>query len=750
MFKPKDNLFKCLVNISQLGIYIMQDKRFRLINPEMIKITGYSKEELMRMVPMELVIPEDRKRVREQALKALKGEREDGAYEFRVKAKDGTIKWILEKVVPIQFHGRPATLSNFMDITRQKEIEQELIKTNEILQATLSASPVGIVLAENRVIRWANNEMSRLFGYSLEEFRNLPARQLYVSDEEYERVGNIIYEMLKKADSAEMEARFKKKDGSLFWGLIRMSPFDPDLSKKGVITAIFDISQRKGLEKDLFEEKELVNITLRSIGDGVICTDEKGNITLMNRVAEELTGWKEKEAIGKPISRVFHIINEITRESVEDPVEKVLNTGAVVGLANHTILVSKDGRERYLADSGAPIRDNVGNIRGVVLVFRDITENRALEREMQRLEKLEAIGTLAGGIAHDFNNMLMGIIGNISLAKMETNSQDIVRNRLEDAERILIQAKNLAQQLLTFSKGGAPIKKVVHVGGLIKEIARFSLRGSNVGCTFEIAEELWPAEIDEGQIGQVISNIVINAQQAMPAGGMIKIKAENVEVSEMDHLPIKEGRYIRISIQDTGIGIPQGSLDKIFDPYFTTKQKGSGLGLAVAHSIIKNHDGYLGVESELGKGSRFDIYLPASVKEIAQKKEPVIGKGRILVMDDEELVLDVIKGMLSMLGYKVEVARDGEGAVKLYEAARAKGEPFDVVILDLTVPGGMGGKETMQRLLKIDPDVKAIVSSGYSHDPIMSNYKKYGFKAVIAKPYGINELTEVLSKVFES
>lgn len=386
------------------------------------------------------------------------------------------------------------------------------------------------------------------------------------------------------------------------------------------------------------------------------------------------------------------------------------------------------------------------------MVFRDVTEKRAIEREMQRLEKLEAIGTLAGGIAHDFNNIFMGAVGNISLAKMEANPEDALYRRLEDAERVLLQAKNLAQQLLTFSKGGSPIKKLTHLKKLIKDTVAFSLSGSNVRFDLDIADDLWSANIDEGQIGQVIGNIVINAQQAMPSGGLVKIKAENVVVPEGGHLPIKEGRYVKISIQDNGIGIPKEYIARIFDPHFTTKQKGSGLGLAVAHSIVRNHDGYLGVESELGKGSRFDIYLPASTKGIPEVKKPhpSVGKGRVLVMDDEELVLDVVKEMLKVMGYEVEVARNGDKALQLYKEAKTMGRPFDVVILDLTVPGGMGGKETMQKLLQIDPEVKGIVSSGYSNDPIMSYYKKYGFKAVVAKPYGVNELSDVLNKVLGS
>jgi len=432
-------------------------------------------------------------------------------------------------------------------------------------------------------------------------------------------------------------------------------------------------------------------------------------------------------------------------------VEKVLETGGVVGLANHTVLVSRDGTERVLADSGAPIRSKDGEIIGVVLVFRDITEKRKMEEELQKMEKLESIGVLAGGIAHDFNNILMGILGNITLAKMDVKPEDEVFEKLTEAEKASVRAKDLTQQLLTFSRGGAPIKKTASIKELLKDSVSFALRGTNVKCEFSLPQDLWSVELDEGQISQVISNLVINAQQAMPEGGVINVRAENMVVGKGGGIPLKEGKYLKIAIEDQGTGIPKEHLPRIFDPYFTTKQKGSGLGLTTAHSIIKNHGGHISVESRLGKGTCFNIYLPASEKEIVEKKavkeRPLGGKGRILVMDDEKIVRNVTGKMLKSSGYDVEYSRDGTEAIELYKKAKDSGDDFDVVIMDLTIPGGMGGKEAIEKLLEIDPGVRAIASSGYSNDPIMSDFRRYGFAGVVPKPYKIKDLAKVVHRV---
>jgi PAS domain S-box-containing protein len=394
--------------------------------------------------------------------------------------------------------------------------------------------------------------------------------------------------------------------------------------------------------------------------------------------------------------------------------------------------------------------DEVRGLRGLMV---DITERKKMEEELLRAQKLESIGLLAGGIAHDFNNILMAIIGNISIASMEAPPNSRIVERLTAAERASLQAKDLTQQLLTFSKGGAPIKSTASVANLIRDSANFALRGSNVRCEMVIPDDLWPIEVDQGQMNQVINNLIINADEAMPDGGIIAVRAENVtlDTDSPAALPLRPGTYVKLTIFDQGIGIPPEHLSRIFDPYFTTKQKGSGLGLATAYSIIKKHDGYITVESRLGAGTSFTILLPASANQApaASKGEghPLRGKGRVLVMDDEDLIRDVVGQMLEYIGYEPDFARDGAEAIERYRMAKETGRPFRAVIADLTIAGGMGGREAIKKLLEFDPDAKAIVSSGYSNNPIMANYRKYGFCGVVAKPYEIQKLSDELYKV---
>jgi len=507
------------------------------------------------------------------------------------------------------------------------------------------------------------------------------------------------------------------------------------------------------LEQSLRESEQLLAVTLKSIGDGVIATDTRGIVTFINAVAENLTGWSQKEAVGRPLAEVFYIINEETRVKCENPFEKIVKTGRIMGLANSTILVARNGVERQIADSGAPIRDEAGTILGTVLVFRDVSERRRMEEDIIRLktEKMESISVLAGGIAHDFNNILTAILGNITIAKMHSESGGKVFKLLTEAEKASLMAKNLTQQLLTFSKGGAPIRKPASIKDLLKTTAEFALSGSKAQCQVRISPDLWSVDIDAGQISQVINNLIINADQAMPAGGIITVSADNVRIGEEGVIHLKEGNYIRISVEDEGIGIPEAHLLRIFEPYFTTKQKGSGLGLATSFSIVRNHDGCITVDSDLGEGTTFCVYLPVSEQEVVMGvREPckrAMGKGRVLLMDDEESILEVTGEVLQYLGYTVETARDGEEAVEVYRKAQEKRSPFDAVIVDLTIRGKMGGREAIHALLKVDPKVKAIVSSGYCDDPVMANYQEYGFSGVVTKPYTIEELSEVLQKV---
>jgi len=395
-----------------------------------------------------------------------------------------------------------------------------------------------------------------------------------------------------------------------------------------------------------------------------------------------------------------------------------------------------------------------GGITCVRGMFFDISERKRLDEERLKLDKLESLGILAGGLAHDFNNLLTAMLGNVNLATLTPGLPESVLVPLSGAEQACLRAQALSQQLLTFARGGAPLKQVAALIPLIREAANLALAGSHCRAELSLPEDLWPAEVDPGQLSQVLHNILINADQAMPGGGALAVAAENVVLAEKTDLPLPSGPYVKISISDQGTGIDPKYLGKIFDPYFSTKQKGSGLGLATAFSIVKKHWGHLMAASTLGAGATFTLYLPAASQPPAPEPEtkatPTTGQGKILVMDDEPLVREIAGRMLKHLGYEVEDAPDGAAALEKYRQAQTEGRSFDAVILDLTVPGGLGGKETLEKLRRLDPQVKAIVSSGYADNLIMTRFAEYDFQGVIKKPYRVKDVSEVLIEVMKA
>jgi PAS domain S-box-containing protein len=521
------------------------------------------------------------------------------------------------------------------------------------------------------------------------------------------------------------------------------------------LRAEHDTAELQRSEATLAAEKELLDVTLNSIADGVITTDVTGKIISTNKAVEFLTGWPGNEAEGKPLSEVFHVIHEDTGERGANPVERVLQTGAAVEMEPHLQLDARDGTRCAIAASAAPIRDHNGTVTGAVLVLRDVTEKQKAEVQMLTESKLQSVGLLAGGIAHDFNNLLTTIIGNLSMARLPEFSPAEASPLLAEAEKAAVGAKDLTQQLLTFAKGGAPIKKPTRLHELIVETCQLALHGSNVQCDYSFAGDVWPAEADEGQIRQILNNLVINARQAMPQGGKIEARLENVRLTDGPRPSLPPGKYVKISIQDHGPGIRSEHLPRIFDPYFTTKKNGGGLGLATVYSVVRKHCGQINVLSEPGKGTTFEIYLPASlIPALPAPARPAVGKfpghGRILVVEDETAIRKLLATMLRKFGYAVETVSDGAEAIASYTAARSGGTPFDVIIMDLTIPNGMGGCEATRRLRELDPQVKAIASSGYSFDPVMANYRDYGFCGIIPKPYRAEELNRLLKEIIGS
>ncbi len=566
-------------------------------------------------------------------------------------------------------------------------------------------------------------------------------------------------EVRRKGRVRDLRYPFRTLTGKKKWVLHDSYLTRDTTTGEELIQVIFkDITDLREAELHLEEERERLRVTLESIGDGVISTDTSGRVELLNGEAERLTGWSSDEALGRPLPEVFRIIDERTRRPVRSPVDRVLEEGRVVGLANHTLLIARDRSERAIADSGAPILDSGGDIIGVVLVFRDVGSERRAEEARQRAEKLESLGVLAGGIAHDFNNYLTSILGNVSLVRMGLEDEGRSGRALEmlrDAESSTIRARGLTEQLLTFARGGSPVKRMVSLPELLWRCAEFALSGSPVALDLEVPEGLLPVEADSTQLGQVVDNLVINAKQAMPDGGVLRISAGNVSLGAANDLGLPPGDYVRIAFADEGIGIDRRHIRRIFDPYFTTKQRGSGLGLATVYSIVRRHDGHIAVESVPGRGTTFVLHLPAGETEEEPLPEPARGErsggGRVLVMDDQPEVLRVATRMLEKLGYEPHTARSGEEAVEACREAFEAGRPFDALILDLTVPGGMGGVETLARIRERWPDreIPAIASSGYSTDPVMGEHHAYGFSGSMPKPYEMSQLSSTLAEVID-
>lgn len=636
------------------------------------------------------------------------------------------------------------------EISERKKVEKALLKSESMLSNILEASPMGISYVENGLLKWTNQAMAEMFGAgSLTSYFNLKTSDFYSTPGEYSRVARELFRSLNSGRPAETEARLKRIDGSMFHGRIRISALDNNDARRGTITTITDISARRKAELALRESEEKHRTIIENIEDMYYEVDLEGNFTFLNDAISTIFGISKEEAVGRNFSEMS------APESASDLSRifaKVYETGLSVAGAELTF-VSNTGQKSQLEISVSPIRDSHGAICGFRGISRDVSERRRALEERLKLEKMESIGVLAGGIAHDFNNILTAIQGNISVAALADSGSETRKRYLVEAERAVNRAGDLTRQLLTFSKGGAPIRVASSIADVTVDSCEFAARGSNVKLEFMVPEDIWTVEIDEVQISQVLGNLVINAIQAMPGGGVITVRLCNEELREDMGLPLPANRYVRISVLDTGIGIDKGLLPKIFDPYFTTRSEGNGLGLATAYSIIKNHDGLITVESDPGKGSAFHVYIPATTAKPEPKKhhgsEIISGTGKVLIMDDEIAIRTLAEELVSMLGYTVTAVRDGYEALDAYKKSMDNSDPYDVVILDLTIPGSMGGYESLLELRRLDPNVKAIVSSGYSNDPIMANYSQFGFNGVIPKPYSAHRLAETINSVIK-
>jgi two-component system cell cycle sensor histidine kinase/response regulator CckA len=591
-----------------------------------------------------------------------------------------------------------------------------------------------------------NKAFQEYFGLKHDNYVGKTVFDLPISHDEAMLHHSVDVDLIRLSGNRTYEASASCPDKSIRYTIAKKATFHKaDGMIGGIVGVITDITELKKAEEALKESKARFEDLSEASFETVIFI-ENGIIIDVNQRFYEMFGYNDNEIIGRDVLDTIALgVRTLSKEMI----------AAQSGETYETMGLKKDGTTFPIEVHPRELHLRGRNIR--ISVIRDLTEQKNMEEEVLKSKNLQSVGTLAGGIAHDFNNLLMAIVGNISLAKMSVSQDGKITEFLSEAERIAFMGKNLTQQLLTFSRGGDPIRKIVFVGTMLRDVTDKILGSSPVRPRYTIPMDLFPVEVDEDQMKQVIRNMVMNAKEAMPSGGTIVISCENVNVTPQNKLPLIKEDHVKISIHDEGVGITEDNMSKIFDPYFTTKgmgsEKGVGLGLAICYSIVRKHNGYILVDSAPGEGTTFQIYLPATKKNIIEvcieEKVAGHGKGRVLIMDDEEMILKIAKELLQLMGYEVTTAQSGEETIGFYRQAMELKKPFDAVLLDLAIPGGMGGKEVMQELITIDPHVKAIISSGYLNDPVVRDFKRYGFSGMLTKPYEATDLDDKLQNIIK-
>ncbi|GAB4341379.1 MAG: hypothetical protein Kow0089_15710 [Desulfobulbaceae bacterium] len=718
-------------------------------------ITGYREEDFLAGAPSwdKIVHPDDLPMLLEQG----KSMEEIPGYtfrrEYRIIRRDGETRWVFERGRSLPSPGGKAEWieGTIFDITYRKNMEQSLRESEERYRTLIETASLGIQISdtEGRII------LSNPAHHAIHEAPegSLVGRYIwdFIPDEQEQRKLRDYYRhIIEEQPDPEPFFTVNRTGGDrdihirVDWNYL----YGSDGAVEGICSIIHDISTWVWAEKTLKESEHRFRSVLESCPLGILLyrlePDGRLVLTGANQAADAILSLDHDSLLGRTIEEAFPGLADT---EIPERFREVCRSGATF---EDRMVTYEDERIKGIFEVHA-FQSEPGT---AAVFFQDVTARLRMEEEVRKVQKLESVGVLAGGIAHDFNNLLTAVLGNISMAKIFSGTDcDKVLERLTDAENATLRARDLTQQLLTFSRGGAPVRAAASISDIVRDSTSFMLSGSNVRCVLSLPDDIWPVHIDAGQISQVFQNLVKNADQAMPEGGTLTVRAANVSVHDGTDLPLRPGDYVHLTVTDQGVGIHPKHLARIFDPYFTTKQEGSGLGLAACYSIIKNHDGLITVESEFGSGTTFHIHLPRAERvpetRAVPRKEKLHSGERILVMDDDEDVLNVAVNMLTLMGYKVEAARDGREAVARYREALDQGAPFDGVILDLTIPGGMGGLETVRQLLGIDPDVRAVVSSGYANDPVMAEYARHGFRGVVTKPYDMEHLGQVLRNLFD-
>ncbi len=780
-----------LVAASPDAIVVLQDGRYAFVNAAFRRKFQYTRQDVAQGLSFfELVDEGDQEAVGRRYEDRLAGVEVPQTFLLHMIAKDGSRTYCETSAAMIQYRGRPADLVIIRDITERQRTEEDLVAKRRVLDALAGFSKQVLEPNLDSVLQNALNYIRGSVGaprvsIALRGEQGDGLRLIRVPDVEGPLPTGIFVpaegvphsEVIRTRKpmyrpDIEADERRWELDRKLLAVGVRCAYMVPlvveDLCLGTLNCATHQVDGIAAADRQLLDllasrlalairnaqlfdairgNEAHVRALLENSEDVIFVTDREGTVRWVSASAERLRGQSAEELLG---TNAFEGVHSDDQAHLQGLLFELLAHPKTV-MRMECRVRHQDGSWRVQEGTMNNLLDDP-RVAGIVVNSRDVTERRALQQDVQRREKLESLGLLAGGLAHDFNNLLTVIYGSIGLAKRSLALDSVARLRLDVAENASQKAAEITRQLLAFARGGEPIKRTAAIEELAREAASLVFHGSNVRCEFDVPAPSWPAPVDVGQMSQVFHNLLINADQAMPDGGIVRVRIENVPSAGREG---GGGARIRITIQDEGAGIDEADLPLIFDPYFTTKPSGSGLGLPTAHAIIKRHDGAIHLQSPGSAGGTcFVIELPAEPEGVVVDEpkggEPCRGHGRILVMDDDQMVQSVVGLMLAELGYEVAFVADGQQALDAYRRSSDEGQPFDAVILDLTVPGSMGGKIAVKRLLALDPTCVAIVSSGYSDDPVMARYREHGFVGVVHKPYTLHELGRTLHDALRS